>query len=69
MGMPPYKGAKRLLIDTTNVQDGEYEEIDLDRVIPGVHIPSEKFKAGYDRIDWKKRDEGENKESVETKEG
>lgn len=41
---------KRIIVNTTNSEDGEFEVIDRDRVIPGVHIPSEKFKANYDRI-------------------
>lgn len=47
---------ERILVDTTNDENGEFEEISLDREKPVISIPSARYKANYDKIDWSKRE-------------
>lgn len=49
---------KRIIVDTTNHENGRFEEIDRDAPKSSISIPSDSYRRNYDRIDWSKKDDG-----------
>lgn len=46
---------KRIIVDTTNCENGKFEEIDRDAPKPSISIPSDAYRRNYDLIDWSKK--------------